>query len=71
LSPFPYFFQHIYYSSNEEGNSPLSSCDGSNSQVLGDVSLADISPYLFPCAIEFALIGAAFSFSMWKKVGKM
>ena len=46
-------------------------CDGLDSDILGDQTLAYVNPYLFPCAIEFALIGACFSIAMYKNIGKL
>ena len=54
----------------EEGDCPPP-CDGLDSAILGDQTLAYVNPYLFPCAIEFALIGACFFIAMSKNIGKM
>lgn len=45
-------------------------CDGYNSTVLGDAIMVS-SPYIFPFVVEFALIGAAIFFSMYRHVGKL
>ena len=68
--------EHIADSSNstygsDEGESddypPF--CDGFESDTLGDGTLSNVNPYLFPLAIEFALIGAIFFYHMFKKIG--
>ena len=56
-------------SSSDHDEAP--NCDGLDSEVLGNHTLADVSLYLFPCAIEFSLIGASVFYTMWKKVGRM
>jgi len=54
----------------EDGDCPPP-CDGLDSAILGDQTLAYVNPYLFPCAIEFALIGACFFIAMSKNIGKI
>ena len=58
------------YGSDNDGDCPPA-CDGLDSAILGDQTLAYVNPYLFPCAIEFALIGACFFYAMSKNIGKM
>ena len=45
-------------------------CDGFESDILGEGTLSMVNPYLFPLAIEFALIGAIFFYHMFKTVEK-
>ena len=47
------------------------SCDGLNSEILGLETISEINIYLYPFAIEFALIGAILFFTMYRKVGYM
>ena len=45
-------------------------CDGLDSEILGDQTLATINPYLSPFAIEFLLVGACVAYVMFQKIGK-
>lgn len=37
--------------------------------IMGQL-VQDVSPFLFPCAIEYSLISAAILYVMWKNIGK-
>ena len=43
-------------------------CDGLDSDILGYQTLAYVNPYIFPCAIEFALIGACFFIAVFASI---
>ena len=47
------------------------SCDVLDSEILGLETISEVNIYLYPLAIEFALIGAIFFFTMYRKVGYM
>ncbi len=38
--------------------------------ILGRHTMHDMSPFLYPFVIEYALIGATVLFVMWRHVGK-
>lgn len=58
------------YDSNGENDEDTPFCDGFESDILGEGTLSMVNPYLFPLAIEFALIGAIFFYHMFKTVEK-
>ena len=67
--------EHITDSSNStygtvgESDDDPPFCDGFESDILGDGTLSNVNPFLFPLAIEFALIGAIFFYHMFTKIG--
>ena len=57
------------YGTEYESDEDSPYCDGFDSDVLGNGTLSNVNPYLFPLAIEFALIGAIFFYHMFTKIG--
>jgi len=43
------------------------SCNRIN--IMGTI-VQDASPYLYPCIIEYSLIGAAVIYVMWRHIGR-
>ena len=45
-------------------------CDGFDSEILGNHTLATVNPYLSPFAIEFLLVGVCVAYAMFQKIGR-
>ena len=61
--------EHLLSLRSDDDGPP--SCDGLDSEILGLETISEVNIYLYPLAIEFALIGAIFFFTMYRKVGYM